>query len=302
MQVRLQPLARHKVASLGEPGARWLADLPATLAALAQRWDLRLGRPLPGGSASYVVAARQHGQPRVLKVAMPVPDEPGPDHAARVLEAARGRGYAELHGYDAARGALLLEHLGRSLEQTPGAPAHRLDRLADTLGEAWQVPFRGDRIPKATMLRDFVVEADQRLGRPCDPAVRRQAEEYAASLAEPGPDAEVLVHGDAHPGNALRSTRTGGHVLVDPGSFAGDPAYDLGVALREWNARVAEGGRPLLEAWADRLATRTGVDRDRIWRWAFLERVSTGLYVLDFGAERVARPFLDTARLLLDRR
>ena len=37
----------------------------------------------------------------------------------------------------------------------------------------------------------------------------------------------------------------------------------------------------------------------RIWAWGFLERVSTGLYVRSFGAERAAEPFLRTAALLL---
>ena len=37
MEVRLQPLARHKVASLGEAGRDWLDALPATLRALTDR-------------------------------------------------------------------------------------------------------------------------------------------------------------------------------------------------------------------------------------------------------------------------
>ena len=40
-----------------------------------------------------------------------------------------------------------------------------------------------------------------------------------------------------------------------------------------------------MESYAQLLADRTGVDATRIWRWAFLERVSTGLYVLGFGSE-----------------
>ncbi len=303
MEVRLQPLARHKVASLGDAGRDWLDALPATLSTLAERWELTLERPLPGGSASYVVAARTAaGQARVLKVAMPVPGEPDAGHAARVLDAAGGRGYCLLHAYDAPSGALLLERLGRSLEQTPGEPARTLDTLVDVLAEAWRLRLDVPHLPKAQQLRDLVVDLDERHGRPCDPRVRRLAEDHAHALAEPGPDAPVVLHGDPHPANALRSERTGGHVLVDPGSFAGDPAYDLGVVLREWSARVLDEGRPPLEAWCDRVAERSGVDRERIWRWAFLERVSTGLYVLDFGARDLGERLLRSAARLLDDR
>jgi hypothetical protein len=46
------------------------------------------------------------------------------------------------------------------------------------------------------------------------------------------------------------------------------------------------------------LASRTGVDETAIWEWGFLERVSTGLYVLEFGDEHLTRRFLDTAEML----
>ncbi len=36
-----------------------------------------------------------------------------------------------------------------------------------------------------------------------------------------------------------------------------------------------------------------------IWEWGYLERVSTGMYCLAFGAAERGQPFLDTAELLL---
>lgn len=36
-----------------------------------------------------------------------------------------------------------------------------------------------------------------------------------------------------------------------------------------------------------------------IWDWGFLERVSTGLYAMSFGAEDLARPFLESAEALI---
>lgn len=300
--VRLQPLARAKVASLGETGAAWLDRLPTVLAQLAGRWGLTWERPLPGGSASYVVGARTaEGAPRVVKVLVPGADVADAGHEAAVLRAAGGHGYALLHDHAEDHGALLLERLGTSLARAPGTPERTLDALVDTLRHAWAADLPAPRPDRARELRDLVVRLDDRHDA-CDPAVRRQVETYADGLSVPGPDADVLLHGDPHPGNALACARTGGHVLVDPDGFRGDPAYDLGVALRDRGERVLEEGRGVVERWCDRVAGRSGVDRDRTWCWAFLERVSTGLYVLDFGAERVARPFLDSARLLVDQR
>ena len=306
--VRLQPLARAKVASLGEAGAEWLAGLPSVLDELAGRWSLTWGSPLPGGSASYVVAAATAaGDQCVVKLAMPDPDLAD---GSRVLRAAGGHGYAVLHDHAPEHAALLLERLGPSLDRRPVSPERTLDLLVDTLAEAWRLPVEAvgpdAALPtdKATSLHQMVVELDDRLEL-CAPGVRRQALEYAGRrAAAQDPDA-VLVHGDPHASNALRvlEPRPGaasGFVFVDPDGFRCDPAYDLGVVLRDWTGRLASDGRAVLEAYCDRVAERSGVERARIWEWAFLERVSTGLYVSSFGGTTIGARFLRSAELLLD--
>jgi len=309
--LRLQPLTRARVASLGEAGAEWHRSLPATLAELEDVWSLRIGRPLPGGSASYVVEATTHdGEPRVVKVVLPDPellDE------VRTLAAADGVGYAHLHAHDPTRGALLLEALGHSLERSTSSPEQRIVVLADTLREAWRVPL--DSAPrvdaaaddKAAGLRALVLDLDARLGGPCDPRVLRQALEYAdRRAADFDAGACVVVHGDPHPANALRvrEPRPGaesGYVFVDPDGFRCDPAYDAGVVLRDWTGRLTGGNaRAVLERYCDLLAEHTGLDRQRIWEWGFLERVSTGLYVSSFGADRIGATFLLSATALVD--
>ena len=159
---------------------------------------------------------------------------------------------------------------------------------------------------KASTLRTLVVKHERRLGA-CDPRVLSQALAYADRLADDfDPAGCVVVHGDAQPPNLLRvrADRAGapsGHVFVDPDGFRADPCYDLGVALRDWTGRLG-GPRPraVLEGYCDLLAERSGLDRQRIWEWGFLERVSTGLYVTGFGGTAIGRRFLDSAVLLLD--
>jgi streptomycin 6-kinase len=109
----------------------------------------------------------------------------------------------------------------------------------------------------------------------------------------------VVVHGDPHPANALRvrSPRPGaesGYVFVDPDGFLSDRGYDLGVVLRDW---VTELRRDvgLLQRLCTRMADRTGVDPTVIGEWGFLERVSTGLYLMEFGAVAQGRGFLASA-------
>ncbi len=306
MTVRLQPLTRARVASLGERGEAWAASLPGRLAELARDWGLDLGRSLPGGSNSYVVRARTaDGAAAVLKVVL---DGDELDGQVRVLAAADGRGYARLLRADVARQAILLEALGDPLQSSGRTALDQLAMLADTLGLAW-LPAPVDRVPdsadKAIGLSELIRDHWDRLGRPCPVAVRDQALRYAELLAHAPAESLVVVHGDPHPGNALavpkrRAGAETGYCFVDPDGFVADRAYDLGVTMRDFSAGVLREGRPVVESYAQLLAERAGVDVTRIWRWAFLERVSTGLYVLGFGSEAIGRPFLASAERLLD--
>ena len=73
------------------------------------------------------------------------------------------------------------------------------------------------------------------------------------------------------------------------------------MTLRDWccHLRGPDAGRRAGALLPRSSPDRTGLDPDRVWAWAFLERVSTGLYVWGFGADRVGRPFLDSAAALL---
>lgn len=304
-EVRLQPLTRARVASLGEVGRAWHAALPSVLAGLAARWSLTLGRPVPGGSSSYVVRVRTaDGGNAVLKVAVP---DPSFAAQAATLRRAAGRGYARLVAHDLEQNALLLEALGPSLQQSSLAPAEQLRLLADTLAQAWQSPAEHPDPPldKAGSLADLVSRLWAEQGAPADEAVLTTALEYARRRGAVEPSELVVVHGDPHPANLLqvpvpRPTAPSGWCFVDPDGFVADRAYDLGVALRDWSAHLhGPDARRRLEGWCALVSDRSGVDATRIWEWAFLERVSTGLFVRSFGAERVAEPFLRTAALLV---
>jgi len=304
-EVRLQPLARGKVAALGEAGRAWQAALPRVLDELAQRWDLTLGRGLPGGSASYVCAAETStGQARVLKVGVPGPalvDE------ARTLRAARGCGYVLLHDDDPDRRALLLERLGESLDRSGLAPEARLDVAVDVLARAWTVPV-GSAPPatdRAAALADGVRAAAAAHPGACTEGVLHTALACAdRRSAARDPAREVLAHGDPHPSNLLRVTapRPGaesGWALVDPDGLRCEAAYDAGVLLRDWSSHLrGSDARPRLEAWCRRVADRAALDPVAVWDWAYLERVSTGLYLLSLGADRLAATFLDSAAAL----
>jgi streptomycin 6-kinase len=307
LEPRIQPLVRGRLAGMGSEGKAWLVALPGLIADLEREWGIAVGPSLRGGSASYVASARcADGSTAVIKIA--VADE-GWTQQVTTLERAAGAGYVRLLRSDPVRRAVLLEELGRSLEASGLSPHDQLRCVADTLAVAWQ--DAGGAVPppggdKASRLGAYISEAWERMGRPVSTQVIDEALAYAARRAAGATVEVVVVHGDPHPGNllAVRKPRPGadsGYVFVDPDGFVADRAYDLGVALRGWSERLlGPDARRVAEGFCGTLSERTGVDATRIWEWGFLERVSSGLYLLDVvRSPAVGLPYLRSAEQLL---
>ena len=309
--VQVQPAVLAKARSLGAAGAAWLDRLPGLVAELERRLSVQVVESLTGGTSAYVGLARTaDGDDVVLKVSVP-----DPDFADEIgtLERAGGRGYVRLLAYDESERAMLLEALGTSLDRSGLPPDEQIAIMARLLAQAWTVPRAAtggsaEPIDKASSLARLVRQNAGKTDHPFPPQVVDQALLYADRRAAAfRPDTCVLLHGDAAPANALaaRAPRPGaetGYLLVDPDGFAGDPAYDVGVALRDWHPELLAADDPgrLARRYAELLAAGSGLDAQEIWEWGYLERVSTGLYVLAFGAIDQARPFFRTAELLLD--
>lgn len=282
------------------------------VAELEQRWSITVGPPLPGGSAAYVARARgAEGQDVVLKIDPPDPDL-GTFDRVRILRTAGGRGYVRLLAHDAQHRALLLEGLGGSLSRAGLPPERQMEVLCDTLAQAWQVPrpsaTREQAQQKAVELGALVSSLWEKQNRPCSARVVDLALDHAEQRrAGTTLEEAVVVHGDPHPDNALqvpvpRPGARSGYVLVDPDGFLADPAYDLGVVLREWGPELLSGSADDAVAkargYCRLLASRSGLDATAIWQWGFVERVSSGLYLSELGAYESGRQYLDSAERL----
>jgi streptomycin 6-kinase len=297
---------RISASALGPVGSRWLDGLPDILASLAADWSVAYGRPLDGGNAAYVIeAAAAGGRPVIVKVALP-PGVDGFSPFEQELEALRlagGDPYAELIRHDVSRRSMLLERLGPSLASLGWPRGRRLATAASTLARGWR-PVPAGRLPtgaeKAEWLADFVAREWADLGRPCSPAAAQAAIDYAAERAAAfDRQRAVLIHGDGHAGNILVKPGPDGGTsfrLIDPEGLISEPAHDLGVALRDGNEELLAGDTA--QAAVERcrsVALLTGVDGAAIWQWAFIERVSTGLFLLRLGHRREARQYLAAA-------
>jgi streptomycin 6-kinase len=295
------------VTALGPAGSRWLEDLPDILASLAADWSIAYGRPLDGGNAAYVIeAVTANGRPVIAKLALPAGvDGFAPfEQELEALRLAGGDPYAELIRHDVSRRSLLLERLGPPLASLGWPPARQLTTVASTLARGWR-PVPAGRLPtgaaKAEWLAGFVARKWVDLGRPCSQAAAEKAVSYAAERAAAfDPERAVLIHGDAHARNLLlKPDPADGRTsfrLIDPEGLLSEPAHDLGVALRDGNEELLAGDTAGTAAGRCRQAALlTGVNGEAIWQWAFIERVSTGLFLSHLGHRQEARPYLAVA-------
>ena len=295
---------RRGIESRGGPeGLAWIEALPAIVARVSAAWSLTTGPMLEGGKGGLVMRVQRGGQDAVLKIG-----QPGAAFARQVatLEAADGRGYVRLLAADLSVNAALLEPLGASLGTSSLPVTEQLDALATTLLAAWQAPLpAATDWHKATHLIEDIARDWEQLGQPCSAALKDAAIRYARSRLAATTDT-VLCHGDPHPGNLLAVARQrrgaeSGYVFVDPDGFGCEPAYDLGVTVRAFTSEVLAAADPvtLLHEWCTRLASTTGVDAEAIWEWAFVERVSSGLYLMTRGHHDEGRTYLTSAERLL---
>lgn len=314
---------RSHLAALGANGERWLNALPAVLDRVATTWGVEVGQPISAGPWSVVLDGTREGRRVVVKVAVPGEQL---SQQARVLRAADGRGYARLLEADEDLGVLLLEALAGSLDDelvaavghVPAAlvPEDHLGIISapmvDTLKLAWELPLEvappiTPETSKAAQLAHLIQELSWRNDVGEHGAAIDRALLYVSQRQELcDPARHVVCHGDPHPGNLMRvdEPRAGaetGWVWVDPDGFRCEPEYDLGVVLRDANRLILGWDDPVvtLRQWCAEIAAMAGADAEAVWQWAFIERVSTGLHLIDHRRAGEGRPFLDAASHLM---
>jgi len=298
-------IVRRRAETEGPAGLAWLAGLDETLAGLELDWGLTIGQALPGGTAAFVAEAKDAaGETSIIKISTPG-SEAG-RHESDVLTAAAGKGYVRLLRHDATRRAMLLERLGPRLDELDLPYRAQVDVVCATLLDAWMKvppgPTYVTGAEKANSLAMAILRLHHELGQPCAQGVLDTALMYCRDRAAAWrPENAVLAHGDPHPANVLMMAETEPQQFrfVDPDGLAIEPAYDLGVLLRAWHEgldgrHAHDRGR----SYARHLTTRTQVPAEAIWQWGYIERVSTGLHLMEIGEVTKGREFLVVSEAL----
>lgn len=292
----------RRARSLGASGRNWLITVPSLLQSLCDDWSLQFGEVLTGGSESLTATVtRQDMRSAVLKIGMPGSADLARE--ARVYQLADGKGYARCFRHDETRNAILLERLGDPIGTANLSTDTQISAICETLVSSWiQVNDTFGLLPgnqKAQWLADQVKKQWHQQGQPCSKAVIDRAVTFAVERARAHDLAgSVLVHGDAHEMNTL-AVSAGDSVkykFIDPDGLYAEPACDLAVLMRGWNEELLIGDtKILLQARCEKLAQWSGVEAEPIWQWGYVERVSTGLHLLELGFSDEGAQFLAVA-------
>jgi len=295
----------NKLVRQGADGVRWLNELAGFVGQLEHDWNIAVGAVFSGGSEALVAqATRADGSDAIIKFGIPGPT--GFEQEVRTLVAADGRGYVRVLRHDAARRVMLQERLGPQLAQLHLPIRDQIEIICATLQRAWVAA--PDDLPlltgsqKARRLAVFIEATWKSLGQPCSERAVEQALVFAQARQRAfDPAASVLVHGDAHNQNTLQiigadRTDCSGFKFVDPDGIRAEPALDLAVPMRDWSEELLAGDALALgRARCDFLSSLTGVAPEPIWQWGFMERMSTGLYLMQLGWHNMGRDMLKVA-------
>ena len=296
---------RNKLVRLGIKGARWEKELPQFVRQLEHDWNITVGAIFSGGSEALVAQATSaDGSDAIIKFGIPGPT--GFEDEIRTLMAADGRGYVRVLRHDAPRRVMLQERLGPQLAQLHLPIPDQIEVICTTLQRAW-IAVPDDRqlltgSQKARDLGKFIAATWEELGRPCSERAVVLALAFAQARERAfDPAASVLVHGDAHSQNTLRiigadPSDFSAFKFVDPDGIRAEPALDLAVPMRDWSEELLAGDALALgRARCELLSSLTGIAPEPIWQWGFMERMSTGLYLMQLGWHGMGRDMLSVA-------
>jgi streptomycin 6-kinase len=305
--ISVRDVVRNKALAAG--AGEWLRDLPGLVAELERDWSISVGRAYDDPTEAFVAEATlADGAPAVLKLHIPRPGHLAKNEITVLRLSAGNRtddktdtngahsdgGCVRLLNADVARGALLLERLGRPMSELGLSLRERLEILCAVAAKVWRrapgcgLPTGAD---KARSLADAITNTWEELDRPCTERAVAHALACAESRGAAHDDERaVLLHGDVHQWNALESP--GGFKLVDPDGLLAEAEYDLGVFMREDPVELMTGDPYERARW---LARRTGLNATAIWEWGVTERVATGLALTRIGLQPVGAQMLAAA-------
>ena len=238
------------------------------------RWCCEIEVPLRGASTAYVARVRREdGSPAVLKITYP--------EIHGELDALLAyKNTCAVEVFEGENSALLLEWCDPGTALRDCAPWDEALRVTlDLMRNLWETaPFPGVETLAAQCMRYVDLGRETLFERPeCSrPEIERGLTILQEFGREHGPG--VLLHGDLHPGNILRSSRRP-WLVIDPKPLLGDPAYEtIPLILEIAPNRPERRAKSEINTRIGVIASYLGLSPRRIARWGAARRCDWALF------------------------
>lgn len=285
---KLPDLVSKKINAYPTPSAV-IQKLETTISHIQKSKKVRLQKSLKGGTSAFLLEGlTEDNQEIIVKIPLYQIDL-GIDfkNEIKALEKVNGRGYVKLLRYDKELEVAFLERLGKPLGDCGLSIKHQIEIICNTLKQSWIPLEEQDQFPNTLEIIDWFIthinESWRALNRPFSSELLAVTNSFIAQRKKDyHPQKTCLVHGDAHNYNMLQA-KIGQHTsfkFIDPDGIKSEPAYDLGVIMREWADELVVNPKDKLVERLIFLHQLTGVAKIPIWQWGLIQCVATGLVLL----------------------
>jgi streptomycin 6-kinase len=264
--------------SFGDPGRRYLDELPELILKASRRWDLALGDPFPL-SYNYVCSAtRVDGTPAVLKIGIPNRELNSEINALKVY---RGEGAVRLFESAPDLGMILMERLQPgNILSTLADDDHATEIAAGVMKVIQRPPPEDNGFIKLQGWFDELSNLRPRFAGGTGPFREKTVEiveQLVRELFEEN-HPNVLLHGDFHHFNILSSDR--GWLVIDPKGVIGPAEYEAGpYLLNPWGEMPNE--KEAIQRTRRRisiLAEHLGFDQQTLINWGICYSLLSALW------------------------
>jgi len=210
-----------------------------------------------------------------------------------------GRGMVQVLNVDREERTVLLERVlpGETLGKAPIATA--LEAVASVLKQIRRAAPEGHGFPHVRAYHRAWPNHIRLYGGagPIDADLFEIGERVFLEMCDTS-SAPVVLHGDLHYGNVLRSDRSG-WLAIDPKGVLGEACYDVGDLFRNRVRDLHDDADPVAAMrWrVEAVADLTSFDRERVRLWAFAQAVLSEVWTAD-QPHRAGDVDLEAARLL----
>ncbi len=277
----------------------WIEAAPTLHDELVLRWELELTEILGEDPSTYVAAGTRSGEtPVMLKIAFP--DGWFAEELAALIHWG-GAGAVAVIDHDP-RGAMLLERPdpGTPLADDPDGD-HALEIACGVAERLWIANPGGIAHLSGEVLEwARTMPARHHLAnRPFERVLIHEAVTAIRDLV-PTQHEQVLLHGDLHLGNIVRSGEDG-WVAVAPRPLIGERAFDAAASVHGGPENLMAnraGSKALLGHRVDLVSEHLGIDRERLRRWSLAIVTDYALWDFEAGLRERGKARAEVAEML----